>query len=146
MHEATRIYLLASWLSAVRSGSAALAMAQSKADEPQLQRGVQYLEQQKYEQAVRELRQAVQVSPKSYPALYNLGLAYWNLRKLDAAFDAFQQASRLEPREPNSRYYLGRIYLAKGEAAASHPAFRRLGSEPGFTHWPTSTTSWDWPT
>jgi protein O-GlcNAc transferase len=107
-------------------GSVALARAQSKADELQLQRGVQYLEQQKYEQAVRELRQAVQVSPKSYPALYNLGLAYWNLRKLDAAFEAFQQASRLEPREPNSRYYLGRVYLAKGEAAQAIPLFEGL--------------------
>ncbi len=87
--------------------------------EQDLQRGVEYLEQGKYEPAVQALQKAVRLSPKSYPSHYNLGLALWNLRRLDAAFDAFQQAHRLQPHEANSRYYLGRIHLARGETASA---------------------------
>lgn len=100
------------------------ALPQTGASEQHLQRGVEYLEQGKNEQAVQELQKAAQLSPKSYPSHYNLGLALWNLRRLDAAFDAFQQAHRLQPTEGNSRYYLGRIYLARGDTAS---AIRLLG-------------------
>jgi len=95
-----------------------MAQSQAKASEQHLQRGVEYLQQGKNEQAVRELEKAVRLSPKSYPGFYNLGLALWNLRRLDAALAAFQQAHRLVPSEANSRYYLGRIHLARGENAA----------------------------
>lgn len=94
-----------------------MAPSQAGASEPHLQRGVEYLEQGKHEQAVRELEKAVQLSPKSYPGFYNLGLALWNLRRLNAALSAFQQAHRLAPGVGNSRYYLGRIHLARGENA-----------------------------
>ncbi|MEW5976496.1 MAG: tetratricopeptide repeat protein [Acidobacteriota bacterium] len=93
-----------------------VSLGQESATEDPLQRGVYFLEQNQPEQAAAELQKAVQQDPKSYPALYNLGLAYWNLRKLDASLASFQQAHRLQPAEANARYYLGRIHLARGEA------------------------------
>jgi tetratricopeptide (TPR) repeat protein len=89
-------------------------------------RGSQYLEKELYAQAASEFRQATVIDPKSAPAFYNLGLAYWKLRKIDLASEAFGKALSFEPSDAYSQYYMGRIHLLKGETRKAIAVFERL--------------------
>jgi tetratricopeptide (TPR) repeat protein len=94
--------------------------------EAHMARGSQFLEKELYAQAVNEFQQAARLNPKSVPAFYNLGLAYWKLRKLDLASEAFEKALSFEPSDAYSQYYMGRIHLLKGETPKAIAVFERL--------------------
>jgi tetratricopeptide (TPR) repeat protein len=96
-----------------------------------LLKGSELLEKGLYAQAAGEFEDASKLDPKSFPAAYNLGFAYWNLRKLELATGAFLKAQRLNPSDASSRYYLGQIHLLKGETDQAIALFRQLVEKQG---------------
>jgi len=103
----------------------ALALSSVEQFDTHLLKGSEFLEKGLYAQAAAEFEEALKLDPKSFPAAYNLGFAYWNLRKLELAAGAFQKAQRLNPAD-SSRYYLGQIHLLKGETDQAITLFKQL--------------------
>src|SRR5262249_43436233 len=96
-----------------------------------LLKGSEFVEKELYTQAASEFEQALRLEPKSFPAAYNLGFAYWKIRKLELAMKAFQRALRLDPADASSQYYLGQIHLLQGHTDEAIAVFRQLTARQG---------------
>src|SRR6185503_4224982 len=90
-----------------------------QAPPPDLDRHLQqaqiYLDQEKYSDAARELRAAIEMHPQIRGAYYQLGFASFQLGQFAAAEQAFTKELAFEPPDAYSLYYLGRIQLDAGQ-------------------------------
>ena len=59
-------------------------------------RGLNYLDQDKTEEAVVEFEKAIQLAPKNEKSHYNFGVAYYRQGQLEKADRRFQQAIQLD--------------------------------------------------
>ena len=84
-----------------------------------------HLDNQRYNAAVEELEQALQIHANIPGAHYQLGLARWNLGDPHGAKAAFLKELEFEPPDAYSLYYLGRIALSEGD---TQEAVRRFKS------------------
>src|SRR5574341_352198 len=83
------------------------------------ERGLAYLEQQKYQEAIVEFRSMVQVDPQDAEAHYRLGLAYLKLgdfASLRPAFQELKRAVELDPKNLDAHLKLGQMYLLGRDA------------------------------
>ncbi len=80
--------------------------------------GVLFINQRRYEQAVRELREATSdiLNREPHLAWGNLGWAYLEMRNYPDAIDALLRAVRHEPRFCVGYYRLGQAYMKLGKA------------------------------
>jgi Flp pilus assembly protein TadD len=68
-----------------------------------------YFLNQKYDQAVEEYRQAVELDPKNTDALYNLGIALETINDQEAARDAFEKLLELDPEYKGAQEHYDRL-------------------------------------
>src|SRR5487761_877158 len=79
-----------------------------------LGRGEQFLAQGNLPEAGVELRNALQIEPKSAPALYDLGRVMEEQGDLRQAVGLFQSAIDVQPDDTKARIDLGTIYCIAG--------------------------------
>jgi len=77
-------------------------------------RGEQYLEEMKYNEALIEFKNVIQLNPNSAHGHYKLGLTYWHLgglRNLQLAFAEFNKAVNLDQGINDAQLKLAEIHL-----------------------------------
>jgi len=86
---------------------------------------------QRPEEAERLWRQAISVSPRYFPALFNLGLFYESRQQFSDAIPFLVRAAEISPRDFNTHYLLGACYQALGHGDDALRAWRTaLGLNP----------------
>ena len=93
-----------------------------------LDRGKAYYSSGKYNEAIIELKNALQIDPKLAPALYHLGLSYKEKGWLVDAARELQKVATLTPDWPDGRAALGLVYVemeAWDDALAEANAIRK---------------------
>jgi len=73
-------------------------------------RGVAYVEEEQWEEAIREYQDALRINPDCAEAHHKLGLAYYHQRRGDDAAREYQAALRINPRNVQVRLDLGEVY------------------------------------
>lgn len=89
------------------------AMAQSVIAKNRCKVGKNLLENGRYAEAEKELKESLRLDPAYGDAHYLLGLTYYCQKKLDDAQKELTEVIRLEPRFLTSRLYLATIFLEK---------------------------------
>ncbi len=78
-------------------------------------RGVLRIRQERFEDAITDLKLAIERKPKAYQAYVNLAQAYRRLGKLDPALEALDRAARLEPGLAHLYRLRARLHLERNE-------------------------------
>ncbi|HBE73583.1 MAG TPA: hypothetical protein DDW31_05805 [candidate division Zixibacteria bacterium] len=68
-----------------------------------------YYLNQKYDQAVEEYRQAVELDPRNTDARYNLGIALETINDLEGARDTFEKLLELDPEYKGAQEHYDRL-------------------------------------
>jgi tetratricopeptide (TPR) repeat protein len=91
-----------------------------------------FVEQERYEEAVRECKLAIQDRPAE-PGLYEqLGDIYWKQNQLEPAEGAFQQELAVDPDSVSALYKLGTVSLERSKPqVAEEVMLRVLAASPG---------------
>src|SRR5436190_7496469 len=79
-----------------------------------LERGVKYLAEGKQNEAIIELKNALQIDPKFVPALEAIGRAYLAKAWYGDALRELQRAVEITPDSVTARVALGQVYLELG--------------------------------
>ncbi len=79
--------------------------------------GVLRVRQERFEDAVTELKSAIERKPRAYQAYVNLAQAYRRLNKLDLALDQLHRAVELEPGLAHLYRLRARLHLERTEPA-----------------------------
>ncbi len=66
-----------------------------------------------YKKAVDIFKKILEIEPKNYKALYNLGIAYFNLGQIKNALQAYNEATTIKPDYKHCYYNIGLIYETK---------------------------------
>jgi len=66
-----------------------------------------------YEKAVDIFKKILEIEPKNYKALYNLGIAYFNLGQIENALKAYNNAITIKTDYKHCYYNIGLIYETK---------------------------------
>jgi len=80
-------------------------------------RGVLRVRQERFEDAIADLKSAIKWKPNAYQAYVNLAQAYRRLDKLDLALEQLNRAVELEPGLAHLYRLRARLYLERGEPA-----------------------------
>jgi len=102
--------------------------------EPYIDLGDLLIQQNRLQEAVSYLQQAVQIAPRESRTREKLGSAFLILNDLSAAREQLEKAVELDPRNPSSHYLLGSVYRRQGQAekaAAEFDRFQALKKEMG---------------
>jgi len=78
-------------------------------------RGHKALEDERYADAIRELKQAVAEQPKNIPAIRDLGIAVYGKGNTNLALRLLNIARVRVPEDPVTTFYIGRIYEDAGD-------------------------------
>lgn len=73
------------------------------------------IEQQQFQQAIKELEVALVDSPDDADLLNLMAYSHRRLKYFDIAMDYCQQALKLEPKNLGANEYLGKLYLQPGQ-------------------------------
>src|SRR5271169_5198419 len=76
-----------------------------------LRSGEKYSKSGKYQEAVIEFRNALEVDPRFAPAHYQLGSAYLALKKTDSAYRELNEAVTLDPSNSQAQIELAAILI-----------------------------------
>lgn len=76
--------------------------------------GVQYFEEKQMEDALRELRKAVELNPQHADARYHLGSLYHVLKAYSRAVKEFEELMRVNPNYPKVHTALANLYYERG--------------------------------
>lgn len=90
------------------------AHAQSLAEES-LNKGLEYLQGGKYNEAIAELTSVIEADPKNAVAYYNRGLAYNKIQKSGKAILDYAKAIELDPKNAEAYYNRGIVYYYRDE-------------------------------
>jgi len=96
-------------------------------------RGLIFLQQGRWDEAIREYQAALRINPEYAEAHYNLGVAYAEQGRLDEAIREWQAALRINPEYAEAHYGLGWAYEKQGrldEAIREYQAAAKLGLGP----------------
>lgn len=86
--------------------------------------GDRLLQQEKYEDAVTQLRAAATEDPERAEIWQKLGIAYYHLKDWDQALQAFKQANLLDPQDGPSMLYRGMIHEELGQIDEAKNLYR----------------------
>ncbi len=106
-------------------GRCAIAQASSTELEKHLREAQRYVDDQKYPEAVRELRAAISIDPRIRGAFYQLGFALFQGHRFPEAEQAFNKELQFQPPDAYSLYYLGRIRLEAGQRGQAIAFFEK---------------------
>ena len=88
-------------------------------------RGVLRIRQERFEDAIAELKSAIERKPNAYQAYVNLAQAYRRLNQLDLALERLHRAVQLEPALAHLYRLRARLYLERHEPALALRDFDR---------------------
>jgi tetratricopeptide (TPR) repeat protein len=88
--------------------------------------GSAYMNQQLFEKALGQFRQAAELDPKLTIARLNQGIALLNLQKIDEARAALEDALKQDATIPNAWYNLGLLDKNTGDSLGAIEAFRHV--------------------
>lgn len=88
--------------------------------------GLLYNRQKKYKDAVRELKNALNVNPTIVGVHNLLGEVYAKLKKPKKAISSYREAIRITPDDINAHYNLACVYLKDGSEALAEEEFNRV--------------------
>jgi tetratricopeptide (TPR) repeat protein len=88
--------------------------------------GLKYLEQARYEQAIRAFRHALDLDPTLVTARYDLGVAHFAVGQIDEARQALEDVLRRNPGHSFATYFLARVDLVEGQVDSAIRGFRKL--------------------
>ena len=91
-----------------------------------LDKGLQYLGQARYQQAIAAFRQALELDPHLIMARYDLGVAYFSDGQFNEARQAFQEVRRENPNHVFSAYFLARLDLIEEDLDGAIRDFQLL--------------------
>ena len=86
-------------------------------------RGLAYMREKKYEDAIGDFSRTVQLSPKVAQAYYNRALSYYALEKYPEAMADLDHAISLNAKDASAHYVRGLIFERQGCIAAARQAF-----------------------
>jgi tetratricopeptide (TPR) repeat protein len=86
-------------------------------------RGVVYLHEKQYEQALIDFKKTVTLNPKNWKAYSSLGICYFELGYYQMASEQFRGSLRNNSRDELSVYYLGRIEMKMSRPAKAIEEF-----------------------
>ncbi len=86
--------------------------------------GTTYVEQQRYEDAVANLKKSLSIKRDSSPAHYMLATAYQRLGLTDMQAQELRIVVAFDPKQAQANYDLGLIVLAQGDTAQAAELFR----------------------
>jgi tetratricopeptide (TPR) repeat protein len=92
-------------------------------------KGIGFMEQFQYSDAVQAFEEAVRLAPDWTPAQINLGIALLNTEKpenLDRALEIFQQVRQREPNNIHAHYCTAIIHQYRGNLGEALPHFERV--------------------
>ena len=75
------------------------------------ERAKQYIEKQRFKEAVIELNNVIQLDPNDEAAHYQLGEVYFRLRQGDEAFQSFSRAAFINPNNLEAQVKMGQLRL-----------------------------------
>lgn len=84
-----------------------------------LAQGEAYLQEEKFQEAVIEFRNALQIDARSAPAFWGLAQAYEKLERFNEAVEALQRVIRIDPDNIDARLKLANFYLVSYERQKS---------------------------
>jgi tetratricopeptide (TPR) repeat protein len=87
--------------------------------------GVAYLGSERFTEALKELLQAEEFTPRDPQVHYYLGIAYNGKGLIDKAVSEFTQAVSLNPEYSEAHNFLGNIYLGRGQWDKAIDAFKK---------------------
>jgi len=88
--------------------------------------GVAYMNQLRFDEALKLFEQADRVYPQLFTARLNQGIALLNLQRYAAARELLQEATRREPKKPRAWYNLGLLDKDLGRTEAARESFVRV--------------------
>lgn len=77
-----------------------------------------------HEEALRLYAEALKLTPKSFPALFNSGMSYFILQKYAEAIAPFEAASAVWPGNPQVHLALGRALAMAGQSLKATDSFK----------------------
>jgi len=87
--------------------------------------GVAYMNQQRFDQALKNFDRAVALDPKLTVAQLNRGIALLYKQELKSALKAITEATEKLPEDPHGWYSLGLVYKNQGQTEQAIDAFQR---------------------
>lgn len=95
--------------------------------------GLFYQDRNRYEEAMQEYKQAIELNPRYPLAHNNLAIVYKKLGKTDTAIKEYKAAIALSPDYLSPYYNLGILYLEQGRYGKAIENFKKvLSINPGF--------------
>jgi tetratricopeptide (TPR) repeat protein len=88
-------------------------------------RSVLRIRQKRWDDAERDLREAIHLDPGAYQGMVNLARAYQAQHKLDAALATLDEAVKMRPNEPALYYTRARLQVERGDRAAARRDFEQ---------------------
>ncbi|RQO38739.1 hypothetical protein DBR37_00175 [Herminiimonas sp. KBW02] len=86
-------------------------------------RGLAYMREKRYEDAIADFSRTIQLNPKVAQAYYNRALAYYTLEKYPAAMNDLNQALALNAKDGSALYMRGLIFERRGCVVQAKQAF-----------------------
>ena len=94
-------------------------------------RAIIYYQDKKFDEALKELRRALELDPQNTDALYYEGLAYAASNRAGEAQAAWEKARGLNPADLDVAFQLGVLYFNRQEYEKAEPSLRQVyGPEP----------------
>jgi len=87
------------------------------------------IEDEKYQQAITELDQALRDDPDNADMLNLMAYSQRKLKHFDIAMDYYQQALSIEPQHRGANEYLGELYLQLGQPDKAEERLEILDKE-----------------
>jgi predicted Zn-dependent protease len=96
--------------------------------------GDQFLQRQKYDQALAAYTKALALAPNAPGLHFDLGNTYWRMAKLDEAASALEAELQSNPNHAQANFELGDIDVKQGQAGKGIPLLQKaLTLNPGLT-------------
>lgn len=89
-------------------------------------RGVLRIRQERYDDAIADLRSAIELKPRAYQAYVNLAQAFRGLNELDVALEQLDRAVELEPSQAHLRRLRARLQIERKQPHEALADFERL--------------------
>src|SRR5579863_4907117 len=80
-----------------------------------LNQGKRFIDAGKYQEAVIEYRNAIQIDPQSAEAHYHLGRSYLSLQNVESAYREFRSAVTLDPANRDAKLQLAGLLVTRKE-------------------------------
>jgi tetratricopeptide (TPR) repeat protein len=88
-------------------------------------RGDQFLQQQKYDDALKSYEKALQAAPDAPGLHFDLGNTYWRMAKLDQAAAELATELKMNPNHARANYELGDIAVKQGNVQRGLPLLKK---------------------